>query len=108
MPTKKVWVCRDRASNVDGGFWGVLGGLSRIAYKKLWKNCEKSGFGVSGVWGAIFIVILWKRAAQKLRRIILLHLGLVTFRFHYGRPLTPYMHDFQIFGRVHDSPNQLF
>ena len=34
---------------------------------------------------------IWKRIAQKLRRTILLHLGLGTFRFHYGRTLKPIM-----------------
>ena len=37
--------------------------------------------------GAIFIVNIIQRLARKLRRIILLHLGITTFRFHYGRTL---------------------
>ena len=36
--------------------------------------------------GATFLVNMIKRIAGKLRRIILLHFGLVTFRFHYGEP----------------------
>ena len=38
-------------------------------------------------WGleAIFIINFKKRVAQKLRRIILLHYGLVTFRFRFGK-----------------------
>ena len=42
----------------------------------------KSGFGV---WGAILIENIVKQLAQKLRRIILLHFGLVTFWFHLGK-----------------------
>ena len=37
----------------------------------------------------IFMVNIWKRHGQKLRRIVLLHFGLVTFRFHYGRDWKP-------------------
>ena len=37
------------------------------------------------VWGTIFIVNIEKRIARKLSRIILLHFGLVAFRFHFGR-----------------------
>ena len=29
------------------------------------------------------------------RRIILLHFGLITFRFHFGNPKTPHFHDFR-------------
>ena len=36
---------------------------------------------------AICVVNWWKRNGQKLRRIILLHFGLVTSRFGYGRTL---------------------
>ena len=39
------------------------------------------------VW-VFFMVNLWKRYGQTLRRIILLHLGLVTFRFAFGRNRT--------------------
>ena len=41
------------------------------------------------IWslGGIFTVKVFKRLAQKLRRIILLHFRLMTFRFHYGRSL---------------------
>ena len=35
--------------------------------------------------GVAFTVNIIKRIAGKLRRIILLHFGLVTCRFHYGR-----------------------
>ena len=39
------------------------------------------------VW-VIFIVNIMKRIGQKLRIIILLHFGLITFRFHYRRSRT--------------------
>ena len=45
--------------------------------------------GVLG--GGICIVNFKKRVARKLHRIILLHFGLVTFRFHSGRTLKPLM-----------------
>ena len=51
---------------------------------------ENSGFGVSGVWGAIFT-----RVAQKLRRLILLHFGLIVFRIHFGKTRKPFI--FMIF-----------
>ena len=38
-----------------------------------------------GVWGTIFIVSFERRVARKLRNIILLHFGLVTFRFHFWK-----------------------
>ena len=45
---------------------------------------------------AIFMVNMWKRIPQRLRGVILLHFGLVTFRFHYGRTPKPLM--IMIFG----------
>ena len=62
-----------------------------------------------GVWRAIFIVNLITRLAEKLHRIILLDLGLVTFRIHFGK--TQQVINFMFFGpsgHDHDSPNQLF
>ena len=60
-----------------------------------------------GVW-SILTVKCMKRVAQKLCRMILLHLGLILFRFHCGKSPKPHhFHDFQIFGRVHDCQNQL-
>ena len=44
---------------------------------------EKSGFGVWGVLGAMFVVNVKKRVARKLRRIILLHSEIVTCRIHF-------------------------
>ena len=63
---------------------------------KIGKNPECAGVGgflklkitisffLVGFW-AFFMVTLWKRYGQKLRRIILLHFGLITFRFGYMR-----------------------
>ena len=65
--------------------------------------------GSGGVWGAKFIVNVVKSVAPKLRIIILLHLGLVAFRFHF--PKTRKILIFMIFGlggRVHRPQNQLF
>ena len=50
---------------------------------------------------AFCMVNIMKRIAQKLRRIILLHLGLVTFRCHYGRTRKPLM--FMIWGFLNVS-----
>ena len=47
---------------------------------------------------------LWRIYDEKLRRITLLHFGLVTSRFGYCR----HFYDFVISGRVPDSPDQLF
>ena len=41
--------------------------------------------------GAIFIVNFGKRVARKLCRIMLLHFGIVTFRFHFGRTRKPFI-----------------
>ena len=43
---------------------------------------------------------------QKLRRIILLHFGLITFRFHFGKIRQVIIFIMFVFGRVHDSQNQ--
>ena len=47
-----------------------------------------------------------ERIARKLRRIILLHFGLVTFRIHHWKTL--HFHGFGSGGRDHDSRHQLF
>ena len=62
-----------------------------------------------GLWGlgAMFIVNIMKRIAQKLLRIILLHLGLVTFRFHYlENPKAHHFRNFSIRGRGSKPQNQ--
>ena len=54
--------------------------------------------------GIILTVNFSKRVAQNLRRIVLLW----TSNFTLGKQQNHYFHDFEIFGRVHDSQNQLF
>ena len=49
------------------------------------------------------MVNLWKRYGQKVRSIILLHWGLVTFRFAYGRDRTLFI--FMISGFMDVSPS---
>ena len=51
-----------------------------IPYRKSGKNPD---LGSEGVWGTIVIVNLVKRLARKLRRVILFHFGLVTFRIYF-------------------------
>ena len=47
--------------------------------------------------------------AQELRRIILLHFGLVTFQFHFGKTRTVFIFMFSgPSGRDHGPQNQLF
>ena len=73
--------------------------------EKFWENPD---LGSTGVWGAILMIFLRKTVTRKLRWIILLHLGRVTFRFHFGTNQNLYFLCFRIFGCVHDSQNQLF
>ena len=58
-------------------------------YRSLWGLCRGSGkikvLGSSGVWGRMFIVIVEKSVAHKLRRIILFHFGLVFGRCHFPK-----------------------
>ena len=65
------------------------------------------GSGV--VWGVILIVNCIKRLAEKLRRIILVHFGLITFgiNFRKTRKLIIVM-VFGPGGRDHDFQNQLY
>ena len=61
------------------------------------------------VWESISIVNVKKRVARKLHQIILLHFGLVSFRFHFGETRQPIISmAFGPSGRVHDSQHQLF
>ena len=53
-------------------------------------------WGLGGLGGSIFIVNIIERIAQKLRRILLLHLGLVTFRIHFTKDRPPPI--FMVFG----------
>ena len=54
--------------------------------------------GSRGSGGAIVIVNIIRRIAGKLRRIILLHFGLVAFRLHYRRNRKQNLHDLGSFG----------
>ena len=79
-----------------------------VSYRKsrnIWD--ELRIWGLKGFWGVIFIVDIIKRIAPKLRRTILLHFGLVTFRFHFGETRKPIIFTvFGLGGRDHDSQNQ--
>ena len=55
------------------------------------KSGDECDLGVLGVWGVIFTANVMKRIAGKLRRIILLHSGLITFRIHFRRTRKPFM-----------------
>ena len=55
------------------------------SYRKFRKILETSRLGVCGGQGGCFIVNSKKRVAQKLHIVILLHYGLVTFRFHFRK-----------------------
>ena len=82
---------------------------SRIPITNLRKSRKFRILGLGRVGGFIFIVNFKKRVAEKLRRIILLHLGLITCRFHFGKNRTPLI--FMVLepsGCVHDLQNQLF
>ena len=69
-------------------------------------NPEKMRFGV---WGSIFNVNIIRRIAQKFRRIMLLHFGLVTFRIQIGKTRKHVIFMFfGLGGRVHDSQNQYY
>ena len=53
----------------------------------------------------IFLLKNMKRIAGKLGRIVLLHFGLVTFRFHYWKTLKPLMFMISHFSEVFTNPN---
>ena len=55
-----------------------------LPIENLGKSRNHRGFGVCGSLEVIFIVSIIKRIAQKLCRIILLHLGRITFKIHFG------------------------
>ena len=48
-------------------------------------------------WVTCMVNIIWKRIAGKLRIIILLQFGLVTFRCHYGKDRKPSFSGFRDF-----------
>ena len=68
-------------------------------------NCIGQKYGNS--W-AIIMVNLWKRYDQKLCSIIMLHSGLVTFRFGYGRDREPFISLISGFWDVSSTPHFFF
>ena len=89
----------------------IIGPRSADLLKKipdiLGKNADL-GFRGSGRRG-FFTVNIKKRLARKLRIMILLHLELVTFRFHFGRSRQIIIAMFfRPSGRDHDAQHQLF
>ena len=54
------------------------------------------------------MVNIIKRLAAKLRRIILLHFELITFRFAYGRDRGPNFYDSGIYGLGIEPQNQYY
>ena len=56
---------------------------------------NKSGLGSAEVWGNILSSDFHKRLAQKLRRIILLHFGLVLSTFSSPNPESLHLHGFR-------------
>ena len=62
--------------------------------------------GSGGSWEPFFNINSNKRIAQKLRRIILLHFGLMTFHFHF--PKNQKVLKFMIFGPSDPKTNYLW
>ena len=84
--------------------------------RSLWSFVDRGGrdpiqnLGKIQIWGlgGSFFVRIMKRVAKMLRKIILFHLGIVTFRFLFGKTRkVSILMIFGFFGRVHDSQNQL-
>ena len=70
---------------------------------------ENSILGGQGGLGVMFTVNIIKRLTEMVRRMILLHFGLMTFRIHYWKTRKPLI--FMVLGpggHDHDSQNQLF
>ena len=58
--------------------------------------------------GGIFIGRFKKRVARKFHIIIVLHFGLLTFLYHFGKTRQPLIFMvFRLGGSVHDSQHQL-
>ena len=80
----------------------------RVPIRKPGRSGENMDLGSGGgVWGAISIAIFIERVTQKLRRIILLHSGLVTFRNNFGKPQYPLFYVSRVGGRIHGPTKQL-
>ena len=81
-----VCYCRidpDDISELPGAPWNL------ISDRKSREIREEMRFGGLGGPGAILTVSGMKRIARKLRRIILLHFRLITFRFYHRRIQKP-------------------
>ena len=104
---------RSRAAAVGdmAGRWKTRGSnqpkINRIPIANQWKTRTNPDLVSGGGLGSIFIVNVKKSVAWKLRTIILLHFGLVTFRIHSGRIRKVIIFMFFRLGeRVHDSQHQ--
>ena len=65
--------------------------------------------GSGGILGDHLIVFFIKRLSQKLRIMILLHFGFVTFRFAFRKTRKVIIFMFVgLGGRAHDSQNQYY
>ena len=101
---------RGNPGNLSGHpFWESFRGAFMGRPAALYGEAS-SPFRIASGWGlgAIFTVNSNKIFAQKLRIIILLHFWTSDFSIAlWENPKAHHFHDFQIFGRVHDSQNQL-
>ena len=87
---------------------GVFGGGSAMmGFPSISGKIREIRIWGLGDLGGHFYCNFWKRMAQKLRKIILLHFGLVTFWIHFGRKAVIFM-ICRLDRHVHDSQNQLF
>ena len=77
--------------------------MQKTTRKNIGKSQETSLGNYCHSW-VMFMVILWKRYGQKLRRILLLHFGSVIFQCHYGRDRKPFMFMISGFLDVSMSP----
>ena len=77
----------------------------RIPLENPGKSWEIPDLGSGGGLGEVFIVNLEKSVARKLCRSILLHCGLLTVRFHFGKLAKSHrFHDFLVFLDVSMTP----
>ena len=65
--------------------------MEETTFEHVEKSEENHRKNIKACWSSLgpFIVNVIKRLAEKLRSITLVHFGLVTVRFHYGRNLKP-------------------
>ena len=92
-----------KAIRLHKSFW-----KTQISHMKSGTSGKNPDLGSRGL-GVIFNVNIIKRLTQKLHRMILLHVGLVTFRIHFRETRKPFI--VMVFGpsrRDHDSQNQYY